>query len=1078
MRRIIITTFVMFLPILASADDSGSCGENVTYKYEESTHTLTISGEGTMDNFDYSNIPWLANRETLTTVIIESGVTSIGSYAFSYCPNLSSITIPNTVTSINDFAFQSSSGLETIAIPGSISTIGYQAFSYCSGLTSITIPEGTTTIENYAFSNCSALTTVTISSSVESLGSGVFGYCSNLSSIIVESGNETYDSRDDCNAIIKTSTNELIAGCKNTIIPQNIKGIGNSAFSNCTGLTAITIPDGVTVISLSAFQWCTGLTSVTLPNSVTSIGNNAFEGCKSLESVTIPKNVSEIGENAFNGCPDLGSIVVESGNETFDSRNNCNAIIESATNSLVFGCKNTIIPAGVTSIGYNAFANCSSLLSITIPEGVLSIENNAFSQCNGLMSITIPASVTTIGSGAFQCCESLTEITIPNSVNSIGSSAFYDCTSLTSFTIPASTSTIEDGLFQACSGLTTVIIHDKVTSIGEYAFGGCSSMKSITIPSCVTTIDEGAFAGCSGMESATIFDGVTTIGKSAFSGCSNLTSITIPQSVSSIGSYAFRNCNNLTVVRSEILNPFEIENDVFTNYNDDAVLVVPKGAELTYHTTEGWNSFTNITGPVSVGDVINYRGISYLIGEDNSLTVISKEGNYSDMVTIPERIKFVDTAYSVTSIGNNAFSGSTGLTSIIIPTSINSIGNGAFSGCTGLTSIYSLNSTPTPCGINPFSSVDKEHCVLWVPKGKVGSYGGADSWKVFNDVREIDDDVNLDDKVHIGCCGENAIYCYEVVSQTLIISGEGAMYDFGNWEHKIPWYDFVNDIKEIIIDSGVTTIGCEAFQSCYYLTSLTISNSVISIGKKAFQDCRRLASITIPSSVTSIGAFAFRYCPELTSVTIPKSVTDIGENPFTNCVGLSSIVVENGNDTYDSHNQCNAIIESKTNTLIAGCKNTVIPENIASIGDYALSSLVITSPIIIPNSVTSIGEEAFSYNDGLVNIYSLNRTPPSCEISAFCYIDKESCVLWVPKGCSEAYLDADGWSDFLNVKEIKEGDVNLDDEVDSDDRDAIVTFIMGRIPEVFYKCLADLNNDNKVNAADLVLFVNAVRQVK
>ena len=345
----------------------------------------------------------------LTSVTIPNSVTNLGAHAFWQCKSLESVTLPNSLTSIEDGTFWGCDGLTSITIPESVTSIGAMAFCSCYNLTSITIPESVTSIGGRAFTGC-GLTSITIPNSVTSVEEAPFAGCNNLTSISVEVGNPVYDSRENCNAIIETSSNTLITGCRKTVVPNSVTSIGKEAFSNCY-LTSITIPESVTSIGDRAFQSCTGLTSITIPESVTSIGVNAFLGCKGLISIR-----------------------VEAGNSVYDSRENCNAIVETSSNTLITGCQNTFIPNSVTSIGNEAFSKCYNLTSITIPESVTSIGKEAFQGCNGLTSVTIPESVTNIGGMAFQNCSGLTSITIPNSVTSIEEKAFYPCYRLTSVT--------------------------------------------------------------------------------------------------------------------------------------------------------------------------------------------------------------------------------------------------------------------------------------------------------------------------------------------------------------------------------------------------------------------------------------------------------------------------------------------------------------------------------------------------------------------------------------------------------------------------------------------------------------------
>ena len=324
-------------------------------------------------------------------------------------------------------------------------------------------------IESNAFLNCSKLSSVYIPSSITQISESAFFGCDGLQSVNVEEENRYYFSEGNC--LIVRDTKELLRGCMSSEIPDDVKTIGNSAFSGCCGLTSVTIPEGVTSIGNSSFYNCNGLTSITIPSSVTSIGDEAFYYCSGLTNVKISEGVTSIGDWSFGYCSSLTGIT---------------------------------IPSSVTSIGSSAFYGCSSLTGVTIPEGVTSIGDSSFYNCNGLTCITIPSSVSSIGNEAFSGCSGIKSVVLNDYVCRILSMRrlfprSYE--TIESVVISEGVTGIEVGAFRDCSGLRNITIPESVTSIGSSTFYWCSRLISITIPSSVASIGNYAFYGCSGLSS-------------------------------------------------------------------------------------------------------------------------------------------------------------------------------------------------------------------------------------------------------------------------------------------------------------------------------------------------------------------------------------------------------------------------------------------------------------------------------------------------------------------------------------------------------------------------------------------------
>ena len=901
--------------------------------YDEAAAVTTLNPSGESNNSVFKNNTAITSFNELQYF---TGLTSIDTYTFYYCTNLSSITIPSGVTSINTYAFMYCTRLTSIMIPSNVTSIASNAFYNCIGLTSVTLSNGLQSINQFAFNNCSSLIAVVIPSSVNSIGGNPFNACSSLESIIVEAGNTVYDSRDNCNAIIKTSNNLLVSGCKNSVIPNSVTNIYSYAFNGCTGLASVTLPSNVSAINSYAFNNCTSLVSITIEATTPpTLGTNVFQNVSTSIPVNVPCGTkaayqAATGWSAFTNYMDPCEVIVFADANVkaicvqhWDTNNDGELNYAEAaavttlnpsgiTNSSLFKGNSGITSfdelqyfTGLTSIEPYAFSGCNLMASVIIPSGVTCINSYAFNLCRSLTFVTIPSGVTSINSYAFQGCSGLTSITIPSNVTTIGTNPFMSCIALESITVEAGNPNYDSRdncnaiiakspYIKVVSGCKNTVIPSGVSIIGSYAFHGCSGLTTISIPSGVTNINLGAFSHCENLTSVIIPSTVTSIGERAFNSCTNLTSINIPSSVTSINTYAFYNCTGLTSITVEATTPPSLSSNVFNNVPQNIPVYVPCNTKTAYQNALGWSDFTNFIDPcapivfadqnVKAICLANWDGI---LGDDPD-----GELTYAEAAAVTDIGDVFSEKHEITSF--NELQYFTGLTAIEYE---------AFYYCTNLTSV--------------------------------------------------------------------------------------------------------------IIPSGVTTIVSEAFYECTSLTSVTIPNGVTDIGFEAFCACTSLVSVILPNTLTFIDEYAFEDCTSLTSITIPSSVDFIEGNPFIGCPALTSIIVEAGNTVYDSRNDCNAIIETATNKLISGCKNTVIPSMVPSISYAAFEECTSLVSITIPSSVTSIGQYAFYGCTGLTFITVEATTPPTLGTNAFHNVPI-GIPVYVPCGTKAVYQVATGWNNFTN----------------------------------------------------------------
>ena len=981
---------------------------------------------------------------SLTNITIPEGVTSIGYSTFGYCGSLTSINIPDSVTSIGSAAFYGCAGLTSITIPDSVTSIGYEAFLGCDSLVSITIPfvgtdkdgtsgthfgyifgaslsssnssyvptslktvvvTGCSSIGNRAFNGCTNLTSVTILDGITSIGERAFQGCTGLTSITMPNSVTTigYGAFSGCTSLTSIT------------IPDSVISVGSYAFEDCTGLTSIMIPDGVTSIGDYAFYNCTGLTSITISDSVTSIGNHAFYNCTGLTNVEIPDSVTSIGSGAFYNCTGLTCITLPFVGNTKDGTSHThfghifNAYRYSDNGEYVPASLKTVIITGGSAIDSYAFSGCTGLTSIVIPDSVTSIGENAFKECTSLNAVyisnlavwcqiefgSIYANPMSYGGYLYVDGELLTECVVPDDITAILDYTFSGCTSLKSVTVPEGVMSIGRSAFRDCTSITSITVSDSVTSIGYSAFQGCKNLTSITIPfvgaskdgtgdtyfgyifgtsnysnhkgylpaSLKTvvitggnTIDDHAFEGCTGLTSITISNSVTSIGINAFSGCTSLTNIIIPDGVATIGYGAFSGCTSLTSIA--------IPNSV---------------TSIGRATFNGCTSLSSLTIPF-VGaskDETSDTFFGYIFGAFST--------DYH-LEYVPRSLKTVIITGGNT-IRANAFKDCTGLTSIVISGSIISIGDSVFSGCTSLSEVVlEENSKLEFIGAENTTLVQlltadngyvNNKILAHVDNSATGVYTVdqkttqiyTDAFKDCSYLTEIvvpESVKYIETGAFVGCSNLNKMTLpISCTSQFGMIFGKtnytGSVYAYGY---------YVPTALRTVVLTGEGEVSNNMFRGCSMLTTITASGST-SIGHYAFYDCTNLTTLTLSNNYTLVGDYAFGNCSGIRTLVIPASATRFGNKPFSCMTGLTDLTI--------SMSEIPPYMFSGMTNLQ---KITFAGGELISIGAHAFEDCASLTSFVMPDSVQTLGDFAFKGCSGLTNV-TLSKNLKSIGNSAF-----------------------------------------------------------------------------------------------
>ncbi len=578
--------------VRSSAATSGSCGSNATFTI--SGGTLTVSGTGNIDDY-YGEVdpPWYG--ETFTRVVVQSGITGIGAYAFYDNGNLTGVTLPNTVTAI-----------------------GNGAFCYCPSLTSFTVPDSVTEVGTGVFAEDHALVSVHIGAGLNDEDTDFdyfFDGAYALASVTAAAGHPTLYTE---NGILYNKAKTALIFCPEAktgavTMPATVVTVFDYACEYCAQITGITFSNALKYIGEYAFCGCDSLTNLNIPDSVTAIGDYAFEYCIDLTTASIGSGLETFNNTMFDGCGNMTAVNFSAANPNYASHDG--AVYDKGKTTLLLcpiGKTAVVFPATVTAIGERAFANCAELTSISLPNSVQSVEDEAFNYCEKLQTVAFGTGLADLGYDVFFFCNELKSISVAAGNTSFKAEsgvlfnfaktvllAYPQNKAGTSYAVPSTVKTIGDNAFQQNANLTTVSFPAGLTRIGDYAFYWSEVFKNFAVPEGLldigydafygtywhdhlpegqvayagkvayeyivsraydyempegyvltfkadtTAVAAGAFADETNLAGVTFPASMTWIGADAFYACESLKQVAVPKTVKTIGDYAFGNCTLL-----------------------------------------------------------------------------------------------------------------------------------------------------------------------------------------------------------------------------------------------------------------------------------------------------------------------------------------------------------------------------------------------------------------------------------------------------------------------------------------------------------------------------------------------------
>ena len=855
---------------------SGYCGRetvynndstNLQWQYNTTDHVLTISGNGRMKDYSTDTpAPWHYWNDELQRVVIGDGVTTIGTYAmwdlfvvdsvqfgnaletireyaFFYCTSLRSVYFKNNVQSVEYQAFVGNDSLKVVDFGESpaiiheysfawlnklqtirfskVKEVYWYAFHNCSILTDLNLGDSLLYIMGRAFEACYSLPTLHIPASVQSIDDGAFAHTYSLDTITVSPANTVFNSNGDCNAVMRTSNNYLVVGCRRTVIPANTKGIESSAFEGCSGLMSATLPEGIEYIGSSAFANCSNLHTINFPNSITGVGCYPFRSCSSLQNPICNTRIF-----AFLPVHYKGAYVMPNTIKTMC----CGAFYycDSVTN--------ITLSDSLTRIPSHAFYECRALTAMNIPDAVTDIDSYAFSDCYALTSITIPANMQNLGESVFGGCNSLKHITW-NAKDAHLSWFFYNYTheeilnnlnwghpfynirqQIQSFTFGDSVRVIPRYLCYEMENLTSLSIGCEVDSIERHVFDGCKRISSVhwNARNCV---DPALYTASpfypfrSTISSFTFGDSVRHIPAYLCHGMNHLSRLYIPENVESIGDYAFRDLNALDSI---YVHPNNTHFDSRNNCNAlidsdyDRLLLGCYKTQIPddIHSIGAcaFRRVRRLTSAIIPESVTNieeeaFNGCADLdtVALPSTLTAINdytfQDCSALDTIALPPTLQF---------IGIRAFSNCSALPEITLPDVIDYIDQYAFSNCSGFEQILCLATTPPTIKKTTFLGTS---CPIYVPCPYLTSYRSAPVWEDYGTRVFGTFDYKLTVRPNDYFWGSDSIYQLPTCEANAIIYAEPHTgYEFVEWQDTLGHTLSTEQLYEFYVDEDITVI--------------------------------------------------------------------------------------------------------------------------------------------------------------------------------------------------------------------------------------------------------------------------------